>query len=349
MSTDVIANFALQSGLIAFLVLLLLMLQIGVMRIFSYQRQKKRKRLIQVWRPIMTRVALGEEIDLPVLHKGDRYFVAQEWNKLFGSLRGESRQNLIEFAWRLKLHQFVTSLLSGHSNKMKLFAMVTLGHMRATLAWADLVHIMHRTRATISLVAAQALIQINAERALRQIIPLMNRRSDWHWAGIAHILKLSDREYVCRVLDNLISQAPVNRQPGLLRLLDAVHCDSISAMITELLFTTDNDRVASTCLHIVQDPKAVPVIRKYIMSPRWHVRMHAATALGRLGQPDDKQLLIDCLSDEEWWVRYRSAQALAAMPFVNFEYLIELAEKTRDRYARDILRQVISEHQDYAT
>jgi hypothetical protein len=45
----------------------------------------------------------------------------------------------------------------------------------------------------------------------------------------------------------------------------------------------------------------------------WEVRAQAAIALGRLASPEAVAALHHLLADEQWWVRYHAAQALAAI------------------------------------
>ena len=76
---------------------------------------------------------------------------------------------------------------------------------------------------------------------------------------------------------------------------------------------------------------------------RWEIRVNAANAIGRTGTEQDEKLLIGALQDKEWWVRYRSAQALASLTSVNMEKLENSAAAQTDNFARDILRHVVAE------
>ena len=49
------------------------------------------------------------------------------------------------------------------------------------------------------------------------------------------------------------------------------------------------------------------------------------------------------LSDPEWWVRYRAAQALLAMPFVTLAEVARTRDAMGDEFARDILDHVMAE------
>lgn len=318
------------------------------MRVAGYFNQRSREKAISKWRPIMIEASLGEEHILPVIKGNEWRYIAEEWNKLMGILRGEAQKNLIDLAWNIRLHHYVKNHLYRRGNKNKLFAIVTLGHMRASMFWYDLIHIMKKNSSIISLVAAQALIQINAERALKEIIGILQDRSDWHWAGVAHIFRLSVKEKVCPMLEEVIKNADKDRLPGLLRLFDTINCDTSSAAIGNILKKSSDERVISICLHIINDPMLIHEIRQHLNNSRWHVRMHAATALGRLGLKEDIPILVNCLQDREWWVRYRAAQSLSEMPFMNMDMLEEIYDSQQDRYAKDILRHVISERLDYA-
>jgi HEAT repeat protein len=73
------------------------------------------------------------------------------------------------------------------------------------------------------------------------------------------------------------------------------------------------------------------------------VRVQAARALGRVGEPADRDILVAMLRDPEWWVRYRSAHALAARPFATPEEIVAAAAGLGDRFARDIVSQALAE------
>jgi HEAT repeat protein len=71
--------------------------------------------------------------------------------------------------------------------------------------------------------------------------------------------------------------------------------------------------------------------------------MQAAVTLGRLGVPGDEQLLVAILSDKQWWVRYRAAQALMKLGLVNTDGMHRIRNLQTDDYARDIIKHVLAE------
>lgn len=97
------------------------------------------------------------------------------------------------------------------------------------------------------------------------------------------------------------------------------------------------------CLNALRDPHDVDLPRRHAGHPSWEVRVAAAKALGRLGEPADRDQLIALLADPHWWVRYRAGKALMALPSVGRAELERIRETLPDRYAAEMLRHVLAE------
>ena len=262
---------------------------------------------------------------------------------MFGTVKGDCLDNLIALAKALELDTHARLLIHKRNIKNRLLAILTLGHMREKSAWDDLCELLENRNPFVSISAARSLIQIDDEKAISLVIQAILKRDDWPWPNIAHSLKQARSSVVCESIAGVIKDAPAKSQNALLRHMETNNCQQHSSAIIDVLEITSDDQVASTCLHIVNSPRALPSIRKYLDSPRWHVRMHAATALGRLGNQSDIDSLLKLTSDPEWWVRYRAAQGLLNLPSMTVEKAQALIEEIDDRYARDIIKHVIAE------
>jgi hypothetical protein len=62
-----------------------------------------------------------------------------------------------------------------------------------------------------------------------------------------------------------------------------------------------------------------------------------------VGEPCDRERLVQMLRDAEWWVRYRAAQALATRPFATPDEIVTMAAHLGDRFAHDIAVQALAE------
>jgi HEAT repeat protein len=77
----------------------------------------------------------------------------------------------------------------------------------------------------------------------------------------------------------------------------------------------------------------------------WRVRAQVARALGFMGAAAEHAVLARLLTDAQWWVRYRAAQALLRLPGMSAQRLLACAQDTHDRYALSMAQAVIAEAQ----
>lgn len=341
--TEQITNVAIYSAIALCLMVLLLIMQVTFLRIRNISSRKQRTAILKKWRPTLTQVMLGDDLDRHILPRNETCVFIEEWNRMFGSVRGENLTPLKKIANRFRVDYFARSLLRTRRLRNRLLAIITLGNMQEYSAWDDLKELLADPHPIVSITAARALIHIDSKHAIEHIVPLILKRDDWTWSNVAHLLRQASPLEVCSHLAQLATDAPIDKQPGILRYLESTQCLQFTTVIKEILSTTKDDRVASVCLHIISDPAALKDIRRYISHERWHVRMHAASALGRLGDQGDLMTLLEMTEDESWWVRYRAAQAIFNLPKINIDDIKKYRDDKKDKYARDILTHVFAE------
>lgn len=98
--------------------------------------------------------------------------------------------------------------------------------------------------------------------------------------------------------------------------------------------TTDLRAQAALALGRVGDPENLDVLLRATRDGSWPVRAQAANALGIIGDTTDISELSRLASDGAWWVRLNACRALANMGPRGEEALVELLY-SEDRYARD--------------
>lgn len=338
-----LSGFALQAGKLAFGMVTILTAQVIVYRIKLIFTNKRKHRLKKHWRNFINEVIYDGKVNPGRVKRRELFYILEEINYVFSVIKGEGVERLRAACHILGLHDHLIKLLKSKNVRKKLYALITMGNMLDYKAWDAIEMNLNHKQTIVSLTAARSMVQIDPEKALQYIIPLAMVRKDWPWANIAHIFKLAGPARICQPLSEIIQTMPVSMQSSFLRLFEVVRCEEISPVTKIILDQTDDDKVASVCLHISQDPKILPFARHYSKHQRWHVRMHAACALGRFGGNNEIPLLIELLKDKEWWVRYRSAQALVNMPFLTTDKINNIRETINDRFARDILGQVLTE------
>ncbi len=345
-SSEPIFRIALLSGQFALLATVLLLGYAFLLRASLTLRKHRHAAFLKIWRPVLAEAINGTGLDpasLPPLKRWNLEFFLHEWNVAHDSIRGTGEQRLNELARALGVDRRAWRMLDRHQIRHKLIATATLGHLGEARAWDRIAGLLDAGNSLLSLLAASALVQIDAKRALPLVIPHMTDREEWPPARVATILRRAGPDAVSEPLAAAILAATPEKANRLLRYLDTCHLAVADELTHRLLKYSDDDYIITALLRKLDDPRELPIVRRLIGHSRWHIRMLAAVALGRVGEPEDDAALINLLSDEAWWVRYRAAQTLANLPFMTVERLRSVQAAQADRYARDILDQVIAE------
>lgn len=321
-----------------------LIAQVFFFRFLFAQRDKNKAEALAIWMPVLAETTLQMPASIPPLYRKHLNTFLYEWNKLHMLVRGDATTRLIDLARQLKLENYAYKMLESRSVPTKMLAIITLGNMKAQSAWNNLMDLLHGNNLILSLTAARALTQIDHKNAIQDILPEVIKQREWPTPHVSSILKKTDPILLCNVMGQAIRQANENDLPHLINLsIGNTHCETIGMAILEVLKKSTNEQVIAACLHSIDDYRGIVYARHYATHPQGYVRVHAANALGRIGLKEDVEILVGMLSDKEWWVRYRAAQALTSMPFLNVDAIENIKNSLQDKFAKDILTQVLEE------
>lgn len=321
---------------------LLLGAQIVLLRMSLRRRQQREKAVIEKWRPLLNAAMFGEPLStFPPLLPEEHNVFFKLWIHLHQSLRGEASAGLNAVAYRLQCDRIARRQLRRGGRAQRLLAILVLGHMRDRAAWQALIEQTQLDDSTTSIQALWALVQIDAQTAVRQMLPLCIQRRDWSLSQIVNIL-CEARDACVPVLAEAIEENNIDTLPRILRLAEALRVNLPAPLLAGLLRHRSIDVVAAT-LRLVRTPALLDQVRAHLAHTDWSVRVQVAKALGRIGDRSDVARLQQLLADPQWWVRYRAAQSLVALPFLAPEEIEALRAGATDRYAGDMLGQVFAE------
>lgn len=342
-SSDPIIRFAVWVGLGASMLALLLVLQVILMRFLLLHRERRKRKFLSLWRPLIVQSLVGSRSVYPSLLKANVKDFLVLWNHYQELLRGEAKEHLNQLARDISMDTVACSLLRHHGVAERLLAMMTVGHLRKESAWQPLSDQLLDDNSRISLAAAGALMKIDAEKAVSMVIPMLTAREDWPQAKVATLLKDAGATVISKPLVNAILDAAPQHLSRLIGFLDFVYSEDSSQALRKIIQVHTDPQIIAACLRTINDPRDLDLVRQYLKHPDWPVRLQAASALGRMGADEDHDRLIELLADPEWWVRYRAAQALGQLASMETEELLFIQTQQTDRFAKDILGQVLAE------
>jgi len=342
-STDSLVQFGLWVSIGAVGITVSLIIYILLFRFIQIWRNSEQQRFQNIWRPILALCPTVIPDTLPTLSNRDYMSILTLWNHYYNIIHGDATGNLLVLGERLKLDSIARLQLFSANKRQQLIGILTLGNLQSREDWPLLNRFIHQADTSTSLVSMRALFQINPRRALQTMLPYLVSRTDYPTAQVASLLKKIPSNEICPQLVLHMMLSLGHGSSHLLRLMEACDCSLNRQVFATLVKKLPDDHIISTALALISDPHTLDLILPYAQHERWHIRVHAASAIGRLATREHLPVLLDLLEDREWWVRYRAAQSITKLPFLEQDELGRLMNGIDDRYARDMLSQAMAE------
>jgi len=335
---------AFWTGLGALALTLVMGAQIVYLRMSLRRQERLEKTAITKWRPLLSAALADVPPDtLPALPQRERLPFLRLWLHLHQSVRGDASKGLNDVAYRLGCDATARELLRKGNRAQRLLGVLVTGYLRDATAWEELRKMAAQPDGATSMQALWALIQCDPDKAIREMMPMLLRREDWALSQVAGVLQ-DAQEPCARYLSDAILQLEPAHLVRALHLAEALRVAMHSGLLAELMRGGDVE-LTIAALRLANVPVLLDEVRACLSHVDWRARVHAARALGRIGDRSDIERLRAMLGDTQWWVRYRAAQALVDLPFMQPEESRALAGSINDRFAADMLRQVIAERE----
>lgn len=203
-------------------------------------------------------------------------------------LRGAGRQHMVQLAGELGIVSKCRSDLDSRNRWRRARAAERLGHFGSAADVEPLGKLLGDEDETVRAVAARSLAKLATPQAVELLVQTLDNPSE--------LMRL-------RIAENLDRVGPA-AVPYLVQLLeDAVQPGGQTAV--------HGPALAARVLGQIRSYEARPALRNATIKGNTpDIRAQAARALGRIGNPDDVQLLLECARDDEWQVRTQAAHAL---------------------------------------
>ncbi|HZD53625.1 MAG TPA: HEAT repeat domain-containing protein [Woeseiaceae bacterium] len=338
---------ALTGALIAAAAVVLLFAWALALRTVHARAKRRLEKLRKQWWPVFAEVVSSEhfpeDAELPPIAFGTKTMLLREWSRFRGLVQGQATIGLNALAGRLGLLPMARRRMRRHSVNDKLLAVRIVGQLRDRESWEAIDALLESPNIAVSMTAAMALVEIDPDRAIPRIIPLIAKAARWPRTQVGRLLNRAGPDIVSTRLCREIADAPDDEAVRLLQYTESAYPGDVNGAAQRLIERRDDPAVLSAALKAASGRVCPERLAELAAHPVWYVRMQAAALLGRAGQPQDLKALEPLLSDPEWWVRYRTAQAMVASPFIGPNALRRVAGRQKDRYARDILRQALAE------
>jgi hypothetical protein len=338
-----VVRLAWATGILCVALSSALVVQVLRMRRRLERRKRRREEVFARWRPLLFEVVAGGSPWLSSLAADEEDAFLLLWVQLQEGIRGAPLVRLAAVGEAMGAHELARRRIRGRDAVGRVLALRTFGYLRRPEDRTEVLRWLDDPRAYVSLAAARALVHIDPAGSPDEILPRLATRADWPTPLFASILEEADRGRLSVRFRALCGELPAPTLVRLLPLASLAEEPVVNELLAGLLDPAGDPEVLAAALRHVRRPALLPAVRRAAVHERWSVRVQAAAALGRVCEPLDRDLLLQMTRDPEWWVRYRAAQALSAPPFTAPGEIVALAADLRDRFARDMVHQVMAE------
>lgn len=346
--SEAVLRTAFWAGIGSLCVSAAMVLAVLLFRVSNSARTRYERSFASRWQDLLALCAAGMPPASVALRPADGYLFLKLWNGMHESLRGDAKEALNRLARGLGADRIAIAYLGSKDVRKELIGILTLGNLREQRAsHATQARLAHRSPA-VSLRAAQALLRIEGERALPQVLQYAARRVDWPLPRVINVLRELDSAQVSASLaaavDTALAAAPRGEHAArLLRLHETAQPELLRPTLQRALAGSQEVETLAAALAALRHPDDIAHARRLTNHADWRVRLQATHALRRLGGMKDLPDLVRLLCDPHWWVRYRAAQAIAALPEANRSEIDDMAAGLTDRFAKDALRHAMAE------
>jgi hypothetical protein len=316
-------------------------LQLIVVHLRAASRRRYQQQLERQWLPVLVSALQERPTTLPPV--GDMTALMALWNRLQDSIRDPASEALQEIAARTGMDTAARRMFAATTVHDRVLAIMTLGRLRDRSVWPALVGLASHRDLLLSLAAARALVRINPGEAITLLLPIVAAREDWPATTVVLMLQEAGPDAISQPLVDAIPHTPAGQVHRLIRFLGLAHPDVAGPLLKLLIRQVKTVESISACLRVFSDSSDLGAVRPFLYHPRWEVRVRAVDVVGRLGTAKDAPRLIAMLSDPEWWVRYRAAQALCTLFSSDLGQVKRVQATHGDPFARDMLTHVLAE------
>lgn len=341
-SSDAILQFVIAiTGVFLVLCFLLLLTALGF-RVRSWREQRKRERVIRVWRPILIQVITDSSFNsnrLPSIARSDRKRFIELWSVMHAYVRGSGDDAMNLLAARIKLHQWITPLLNSPSLRTRIAATTALGYSgKASEKQLKRIEksITDKNR-LLSVTALRSLLNLDHERGFRSLRALLATK-DWSDSRVISALREAPLAAVLNELQHSIETAPRRGALRCFRLIEQLRgYTARDECLTLLERFPDDPAVRSQFLRLVNLPSLLPLVLESLAHQDAEIRALAVEAVGRIGSRQEMPALAERLGDEDLWVCYDAAATLILLPQISDTDILRLIETEPDSAGKDIL------------
>ena len=325
-----------------------MLLTLWLLRMYRRWQEPKRQALTERLTQALLQVALGDEVAFSAfaVQASERRLLLRLWLQLQMVLIGQANDRLCELGRRLGMQDWAWAQADSRHYARRMVALLCLGFLRQADRLEWLQSRLHQGHSHTAIHAGRAMLELNAKTHAWVVARALLDKTELDLSLTAVMFKPYRARLTPAMLslwsDSAAGEAGQDaaRRVRWLRLARALQLQLPSAWLAPMLQDDVELEALIAAIRLFQAEQGVAPLLKLADHSDWRVRAQVARALSYLGEVGNAPLLVRLTTDHEWWVRFRSAQALLCLPGVTAAQAQEWVLQNGDRYANQMMKAV---------
>ncbi len=310
------------------------------------------------WIQVFVAIKTGKSYSIPKISEGKKPFLLALWLEKREFATDRYAVDMDELADQLnfnltilRLLQYQPMALFAHPARLIAIAIRAARWIETEDTRQALYAIAESGNYGQAIQACESLLYLGDKDSTRLVVQLLFRYPEhdkYTTTRLGHV----GGERVIRVLDPFLEKLSKARLEDFVYLIEESGDKTLLPILVRLLGGSRTEEETASLLRAIGKiggPAQRSLVLPYINSESTFVRLQAAAALATVGLPEDANLLLPLLTDAEWWVRYRAAQAYLELYEGSESMIAQIIATHTDKFARDILLHVNSERKWHRT
>lgn len=299
------------------------------------------------WFPILACVIVGDQAPVAKkLNRSEKLILLRLWNYWHQSVSGNANIRLKQFVNDMGCTDVAIHMVQKGNRAQKLLSSISLGNLKVASAWQDLKALVATDDQIVSLHAARAMLQVDAEKAIKELLPMILGRAQWDMSVLTQILQQSRVQFEFEVID---SWADLSRaqQVRALKLCANLSLPLTHDLVHQLLQADQHTDIVLVTLQLLERLQN-PVYRQPLLQLFDHasasVRAQAVKTHGAIADVSDIETLVDMLHDSDAATRYFAAFTLVQPTSLGLQRLTLLKDELEDARAYEAVAAMCTQY-----
>lgn len=347
-----IFEVAIWISVVLLVLILLSLIYLFYTRVAHLRRERRIKAVEAIWIPVFKPNGSLDDSESIILRHWQYPYVLDTWASYRSLANKQRAKELDKIAVDIGLDNYIAKMLTNSGIRLtvqpvwlRVLAVSCAKWLHSDAIIKSLWEVLESNNRFLAVGACTCLIQLRAEQFEKAIIKILFRYPE-EAATVTTQMGAAGGAEILHLLHSVLDKLPHYTLKNFITLAERSKDPSLIPILQDKLSNCFDDEEASALIRSIGHiggPEQRDCLIPFLTHENRFLRIQAVKSLGHIGTEADIRRIEPHLRDSDWWLRYRSAEAIISLCDDDSECLENVINRQTDKYAADILRHAHAE------